>query len=193
MTEKLLKREVIEAMLMAANLKEDAVFNEIVKNEIPDFAELMAQPELPLETVNKIQSLTAKYVFPDKDATLALWELGKMSFEGFRQTNIGKILLAALSVWGAERTMKNIPQVFNGVVRYGTRTVNRLDENYYELILEDMPNHFQFIAGIIERALELSGAEDVHISISTGSKDAARLEFSWQTASGLEIPYKSQI
>jgi uncharacterized protein (TIGR02265 family) len=180
MTEKLLKREVIEAMLTAANLKEDAAFNDQLKKALPDFAELMTQPEVPLETVNQAQLLAAKHLFPNLQADLALAQLGSLSFEGFRQTNIGKILLAALNVWGIERTIQNIPQVFNGVVRYGTRTVKKIGDKHYHLTLEDTPNHLPFVIGIISKALKTEEVTYLGIDIVSEEPNKVILGITWE-------------
>lgn len=169
-------------MLAGTQLNQDVDFAELIRREIPDYDTLMLQADVPLEMVNTLQSLVAQRMFPELDEATALWRIGYISFEGFRQTNIGKILLAALSVWGTERTIKNIPQVFNGVLRYGTRTVTLIAAHHYQLSLEDTPNHFPFVAGIIEGALKGSGASNIEIKISSTDPNQAVFDILWENS-----------
>ncbi len=134
---------------------------------------------VPFETGVALQNYLAKYLYPDLPKAAALWKLGRVTFEGYRRSLVGKVMLAAMPIWGPHRAIKNAPRIYDMTMRYGVRTVKQTGPNKYELRHQNDPGNIELLAGNLEAGIEATGAKNVCVKIRTLASDDHILEVEW--------------
>jgi len=172
------KKEALEALLAGTGLKNDPAITET----LAQLGYNVKQPpaEVSLETVRAILELVANHFFAELPRPEAMRKLGRLTFEGYRKTPIGRILLAAVDVWGATRLLRNSPQVYRAVFRYGERDVRELGPNHWEQLHRDEPGHIEFLAGVTEATIEAAGSQNVILEIQQLEAIEGRLDYRFE-------------
>lgn len=134
---------------------------------------------IPLETIIEIQSYIAHYLYSDLSQGAALWKIGRITFEGYRRSLIGRVMLAALHIWGPHRLMTNSPRLYDMTMKYGIRTVKKVGPCHYELRHQYEPGHIELLAGVAEASLEAAGVKSPRIFIRRLSDDDHILDIEW--------------
>jgi len=134
---------------------------------------------VPMETGLAILQYAAHYLYPDLPKAAALRKLGRLGFEKYRQSIIGRIMLAAMPLWGPHRLLKNSPRLYEMTVKYGVRTVKQVGPCRYEFRHTEDPGHIEILAGVAEASLEAAGAKNVKVTIRTLSTDDHILNIEW--------------
>lgn len=132
-----------------------------------------------MDTSIAIQRWVACYLYPDLSLNAALWKLGRINFEGYRHTLVGRVLLASLPIWGPHRLALNGPRLFETILKYGIRTIKKVGPAKYEFRNQHDPGNIEMIAGVAEAALEAAGAKHVRVSIRQLAPDDHILDIEW--------------
>ncbi len=134
---------------------------------------------VPMETGIAIQRYAAQYLYPDVSLTVALWKLGRVTFDSYRRSIVGKVMLAALPIWGPHRLMTSAPRVYEMTLKYGVRTVKKVGPTKYEFRHQKDSGNIEMVAGIAEASLEATGAKNVRVSIRTLALGDHILDIEW--------------
>lgn len=134
---------------------------------------------VPMETGIAIQRYAAQYLYTDLPLAVALWKLGRVTFDSYRRSIIGKVMLAALPIWGPHRLMSSAPRVYEMTLKYGIRTVKKVGSTKYEFRHQKDSGNIEMVAGIAEAALEATGAKNIRVSIRTLAPDDHILDIEW--------------
>lgn len=134
---------------------------------------------VPLEHVIEIQRYLAGYLYPNLPQGVALWKLGRVTFEGYRRSLVGRVMLAALHLWGPHRALNNAPRIYEMTMKYGIRTVKRIGPCHYEMRHQYDPGNIELLAGVTEAGLEMTGAKNLRISIHRLADDDHVLDIEW--------------
>jgi uncharacterized protein (TIGR02265 family) len=179
-----IKKEAIIALLVGTNLQKDETLAAQILEETGQEYDVSQPPDqLSLPAARRILELVAARILPETAQREAMWELGRLAFEGYRKTPVGKILLAAIDVWGATRLIRNSPQVYKAAFKYGERIVREIEPKRWELFYYDEPGYIEFLAGVTQAAVEASGAQNVALAIqplnSENARQNYRIEINW--------------
>jgi uncharacterized protein (TIGR02265 family) len=134
---------------------------------------------IPLDTVIEIQRYLARYLYPGLPLSAALWKLGRVTFEGYRRSLVGRVMLAALHLWGPHRAINNAPRIYEMTMKYGIRTVKKVGPTKYELRHQYEPGNIELLAGNIEAGLEAAGAKNLRVKIRPLAPDDHILDIEW--------------
>lgn len=111
-----------------------------------------------------------RFVYADHPDTVAFRRLGQDFVRGFSKTLIGSVFAAATPILGPSRVIHRLPRYVNTARDDLALTVEALGERAYRAAFQDAHPAPDFIAGIFEAIIELTGAvPDVAVTRSDAS------------------------
>ncbi|HMA33192.1 MAG TPA: DUF2378 family protein [Chloroflexia bacterium] len=122
--------------------------------------------------------------FPGRSLAAARRLWGRHSLVGYRQSILGRVLLAAIPVMGLERVLVRIPSALAGQSNYGTRTVWELGPQHWRLDFEDEVMPAEMLQGVIEGLAALVHVPDVQVTWTLLAPGHLSYDLIWRPKTG---------
>ena len=100
----------------------------------------------------------------------------------YRESILGRVLLAAMPFLGVERLVQRSPREFSATTNYGTRTVYRVADGHCRYTFEDEVIQWEFIEGILIAGGELSRAPGLVLHTEPQNTHAFTIDIRWNTS-----------
>src|SRR5690606_23609101 len=97
------------------------------------------QPSYPPKVLLDCVHLAADHLWPELSREEGLRKLGGLTVQGFQQTVLGSITLAAIRLMGPERLIKQLPKRFFSGQNYGSGKVEQLSPRRWEVHYLEIP------------------------------------------------------
>lgn len=137
------------------------------------------RPAYPLATFQAVFEACGAELFPDLDQEGRRYALGRRFLDGYRQTMVGRAMVAVMRVVGPARTLDRLARRFRTGNNFSETSLTRVDDTTFELWCNQvqMPGWYR---GLITRGLELAGAMGVTAELLRHDEHGATFRVSWQ-------------
>jgi uncharacterized protein (TIGR02265 family) len=136
-------------------------------------------PAYPFSTWMKAVAIAAEYAHPDLPAPEARNLLGQKLVFGYRETMIGRAMLAFLKVVGPRRTLERAAHSFRTGNNYTETRVKQLSDRSMELWMNEVGPYPEFTQGIVLAGIKESGAQSPEVKIVDHDGHAATYHVTW--------------
>lgn len=144
-----------------------------------DDIQLTYPPKVLLDCVH----LAARHLWPEAPLETGLRRLGALTVQGFQQTVLGSITLAAIRLMGPERLIKQLPKRYFSGQNYGAGKVEQLGPRRWEVHYLDLPAgtdpNMPFVCGAIEAAVGLTGVKNPRVEVVREVPHGFVMEVTW--------------
>ncbi len=132
----------------------------------------------PLEDLNRLQKEVLLKVLGKVDEE-GYYQLGKFTFEAYSHTLVGATL-TNVSI-SQEDVLKNILDLWNTVVNFGTRTLIEVskDQHYAVIEIGNDPRDSAYLQGVVETGIQSIGGKNVTSEIFGQGKDPYQIKIHW--------------
>jgi uncharacterized protein (TIGR02265 family) len=136
-------------------------------------------PEVEVERYGELLHVLARMTHPGQPDPVALRRLGAAIFDGYRQTLLGQVQLAALSLAGAERLMRRIPDYLGRSSNFGERSVEQKGPRDWRVHLRGVPLPGDYYLGLLDGMLRATGVERAETGWEQVGPEAVTLSARW--------------
>ncbi|MHB8873222.1 MAG: DUF2378 family protein [Myxococcaceae bacterium] len=136
-------------------------------------------PAYPAETWFKALDIAAQEIFPGDRKPQALRRLGEQFIDGFRETLLGRAVLALLKVIGPRQALIRATRNFRSGNNYTESRLTELGPASYELWMNEVGPHPTFTAGILAGGLRAAGASQAQVEVLSHDGHACSYKVSW--------------
>lgn len=136
-------------------------------------------PAYPFDTWMKSLKIAAEEVFASHSQDEAMFKLGELLIDGYRETFLGRAVLGFVRVLGPRRTLGRSTQNFRSGNNYTETKVTDLTPTCAELWMNEVGPYPTFTQGILTAAMRASGAENLVVAVSQFDGHAATYKVSW--------------
>lgn len=137
-------------------------------------------PAYPAADFHRWIEVAALQVFRGQPRDEALRQVGRRAVPGLEETLLGKAVASVLRLIGPGRTVERLHRVFRNNGNYQEIIVNELASSHARITVRHVFGVPMFYVGVLERAGELIGAQDVTVKVERVSSDGADLWLSWK-------------
>ena len=142
------------------------------------------QPTYPPKVLLDCVLLAAEYLWPELPPEERLRRLGGLTVQGFQQTVLGSITLAAIRLMGPERLIKQLPKRFFSGQNYGSGRVEQLEPRRWEVHYLEIPPgldpNMPFVCGAIEAAVRLTDVRNPRVKVVREVPNGFVMEVTWE-------------
>jgi len=136
-------------------------------------------PAYPFDTWMTSLKIAAEEVFASHAQDEAMFKLGELLIDGYKETFLGRAVLGFVRVLGPRRTLGRSTQNFRSGNNYTETRVTDLAPNCAELWMNEVGPYPTFTQGILVAALRASGAQDLKVVVSKFDGHAATYQVTW--------------
>lgn len=144
-------------------------------------------PAYPFETWMRSLAIAAEELFPSASRDEALFQLGQLLIDGYRETFIGRAMLGLLKVLGPRRTILRAAQNFRSGNNYTEVKIADLGPESMELWLNEVGPYPSFTAGIVHSAVTASGAKGLLVEAFGFDGHACAYRVSWGASGSIGV------
>lgn len=141
------------------------------------------QPSYPPKVFLDCVNLAAEHLWPDLPREAGLRRLGGLTVQGFRETLLGSITLAAIRLMGPDRLIRQLPKRFFSGQNYGSGKVEQLGPRRWEVHYLDLPAGLDpntpFVCGAIEAAMRLTDVTNPRVEVVRDVPNGFVMEVTW--------------
>lgn len=135
-------------------------------------------PAYAFDVWMKVLELTARALYPDKPIEDAMLAVGEAFVDGFMETFLGRAVLGMTKVVGPTRTLKRATQTFRSGNNYTETKLTQIDDNTFDLWMNEVGQWPTFTAGILKGGLR--AAEGLNIELRDHDGHACTYRISWK-------------
>jgi len=157
MSEKLVFEQTIEALFVRAV---GSRMSPALRRRLKDLGidlEKKLRPAYTFEQWMGSLKAGAEELFPSQPLDQAMFQLGELFIDGYRETFLGRAVLGVVRVLGPKRTLKRSTQNFRSGNNYTETRLTEVDDTTSELWLNEVGPYPSFTAGIIHAGLVACG------------------------------------
>lgn len=137
------------------------------------------EPTYSAETWREALAICARTAFPDDTAAAAHHKVGRAFTDSFLQTLSGRIVQAVMHLLRPETLMQRVPRYAQLGRKDALLELVKLEPGRCELAFNDPVGvPADFVAGTLERALELTGARP-QVTVDQSDRQHARITYTW--------------
>jgi uncharacterized protein (TIGR02265 family) len=136
-------------------------------------------PAYPLDLWYRTMDLGSEVLEPGAPLEQRHRALGRQMLDGYSDTVIGRALTALLRVIGPRRTLERMTRNFRSTTNYTETRLEGLPDGSWRLWVSSVVSP-HFYRGLLERAMELSGAKGSSVEISGHDASGAVFLIRWQ-------------
>jgi uncharacterized protein (TIGR02265 family) len=160
-------------------------------------------PAYPAETFVAALKYTARELYPQEPLEEALYTLGGESWRGFRETLVGKAMVALLRVLGPRRTLPRSRHNFRSGTNYIDVVVTERRPNCFLVHFNDVDDIPHFFCGLMDSsgldlgaprktAHVLARGKELTLFIDLSATPSADMEALWQEEKRSGVPIETQ-
>ncbi len=176
MTEKLIFAQTIEGFIRALGPLNEQARAKLRACGIDVDKRLL--PAYPLEQFLAALDYAGEMVAPTKSKEDQARELGRRFMDAYRETMIGRAMVAGMRVIGPWRTLERLSNKFRTGNNFSETTLTRLGPTEAELWC-NQTSRPGWYSGIVARGLELSGAKAVEVRVISHDDSGGRFHVRW--------------
>jgi uncharacterized protein (TIGR02265 family) len=176
MTEKLIFAQPIEGFIRALGPLNEQARAKLRACGIDVDKRLL--PAYPLEQFLAALDYAGEMVAPTKSKEDQARELGRRFMDAYRETMIGRAMVAGMRVIGPWRTLERLSNKFRTGNNFSETTLTRLGPTEAELWC-NQTSRPGWYSGIVARGLELSGAKAVEVRVISHDDSGGRFHVRW--------------
>ena len=137
---------------------------------------------VPATTWARWIDAAAAEVFPELPEAEAHRRIGMLALDGFKDTVIGKALMAILKLIGPRRSMHRLARNYRTVNNFCEPEVVELAPNRFTVTFRDAIGMPGYWAGTLQSAAEMIGVPEPKVSVVKHEPPACVLEVVWRAA-----------
>jgi uncharacterized protein (TIGR02265 family) len=144
----------------------------------------IARPEAsyPPALLATCLELASRHCFPQLSLTEGTREIGRRFMDGYRQTLVGSVLVAALPLLGPARMLARLPRMMGANQNFGHTVAKAVGEQHWTVDYSGnppgVPPCAHYSAGCIEAALRLTRVEPT-VTVTAERPDGFTLDIRW--------------
>lgn len=143
------------------------------------FGPYLGRPTYPILVGNTLVDLLAATCLADRSRADARRQIGRYYLLRFRESILGRVMLAALPLMGWERVMRRLPGDLAAVTNYGTRWVTALDLRHWRLDCTDEVIYPEMLQGTCEAMGEVVRVATLQVRGTQVASHHVALDFRW--------------
>jgi uncharacterized protein (TIGR02265 family) len=114
------------------------------------FGRQLGKPQCNCQVSNELIDLLCATCYADLPRAEALRVFGRYNLERFRETILGRVMMAAMPLMGLDRVMRRAPHDFAAACNYGTRATSELGRHHWLMEFEDEIVYPDVLQGMFE-------------------------------------------
>ncbi len=136
-------------------------------------------PAYPFDVWMRCIAIAAESVYPALPQTEARRQIGRDLVHGYRETYLGRAMLALAKVLGPKRTLQRSAHNFRTGNNYTETRLTERAPNVHELWMNEVGPYPEFTQGIIEAGLLEAGARGLKVDVVWHDGHGATYRVSW--------------
>jgi uncharacterized protein (TIGR02265 family) len=145
-----------------------------------EFGAYLGKPGHPALIANRLTELLCRNCFGDQPLLEARRLFGRASVGHYRESILGRVMLAAIPIMGMERIVRMIPRDFAATTNYGTRSVVEIGPRHWRCDFEDEIVYPEIIQGVLEGIGELARVPGLQITCTPRGPAHFAFDITWQ-------------
>ena len=137
-------------------------------------------PAYPAETWFRAQVIAAEELFSGDSINLAMRRLGEQFVEGFRETLMGRAVLALLKVIGPKAGLTRAARNFRSANNYTESRLTELTPTSFELWMNESGPNPYFYLGVITGGLRAAGVAEPIVEVGEFDGHACTYRVTWR-------------
>lgn len=143
------------------------------------FGPYLHRPQCPAPVYNELLDFLCATCLADRPLAAAHRFFGRHSVDRYRETILGRVLVAVVPLLGLERILRRAPQDFALACNYGTRWVAQLAPRHWRMDFEDEIMHLEVLHGVFDGLGELAGVPRLEIAARNLGPGHRSFELRW--------------
>jgi uncharacterized protein (TIGR02265 family) len=111
-------------------------------------------PAYPAADVESMLGLVGEHLYPSLPVDRRMFVLGRLAFESFRTTLLGRAALQMLRIVGRDRALERLQRGFRSACNYVDIAVERIEPRGRRLRITGAGGLTHFVAGIVQMVVE---------------------------------------
>jgi uncharacterized protein (TIGR02265 family) len=144
-----------------------------------EFAPYLGKHSYPALVGNTCMDRLCALALSDLPLAEARQVFGRYFLTRYRESLVGRVMLAMLPMMGMERILRKSPQDFATATNYGTRWVQELAPRHWEYHWEDEILYPEFIEGLFHSAGEIARVPNLRVSFTQPGPRDLVFDFQW--------------
>ncbi|MBF5043237.1 MULTISPECIES: DUF2378 family protein [Myxococcaceae] len=136
-------------------------------------------PAYPFADFVTMLKVAAEAVAPGAPEPEGMYRVGRGYISGYGDTLMGRALLGFIRVVGPRRALERMTQNFRTANNYTRAELAHLEPGHSQLRLSRVHFH-DFYRGLLEAALEASGAQEARVTLARREDDWAVFDVRWR-------------
>ncbi|HEX6607540.1 MAG TPA: DUF2378 family protein [Chloroflexia bacterium] len=145
-----------------------------------EFGAYLGQTGHPCLVANRLDDLLCRACFADHLMPEARRLFGRASVGHYRESILGRVMLAAIPIMGMERIVRLIPRSFAATTNYGTRVATEIGPRHWRCEFEDEIMYPEIIQGVLEGIGELARVPGLQITCTPRGPAHFAFDITWQ-------------
>lgn len=146
---------------------------------VDQFGAYLHKPQVPALVYTQLVDLLCATCLADQPLAEARRLFGRGSLTRYRETILGRVLLATLPIVGLERMLRRAPQDFALACNYGTRSVVELGPHHWRMDFEDEILYPEVLQGIFQEVGTLLHLPQLQTTYTVLGPRHVAFEFRW--------------
>ncbi|HMA33264.1 MAG TPA: DUF2378 family protein [Chloroflexia bacterium] len=144
-----------------------------------EFGAYLGKGQYPTVVGIQLVDFLCQACLPEHALTEARRLFGQRSVAKYRESILGRVMLAALPLMGLERILRQAPRQLSAVNNYGTRWVTELGPQHWRLDCDDEIMPPETLQGSIEVVGQLLHASGLQVTYSLPAPKHIAFEITW--------------
>jgi uncharacterized protein (TIGR02265 family) len=136
-------------------------------------------PAYPYPVWVRVTEVLAKAVHPGADVAVAHRQLGHLFLEGYARTTLGGAVMAFLKLIGPRRALGRTAKAFRSGNNYFESRLDETAPTDFRLWINETGTHPEFIAGVLQSALRLCGADQPQVEPIESAGPGRSYQIGW--------------
>jgi uncharacterized protein (TIGR02265 family) len=158
----------------------DALTPELRAHIETEFGAYLGKPGHPALIANQLTELLCRNCFGDQPLREARRLFGRASVAPYRDSVLGRVMLAAVPIMGMERIVRMIPRDFAATTNYGTRSVVEIGPRHWRCDFEDEIVYPEIIQGILEAIGNMARVPGLRVTCKRRGPQHFTFDITWQ-------------
>ncbi len=137
------------------------------------------RPAYPRAEWNDFVRIAAESLWPGKSPEVAYRELGRALIDGYTQTLMGKAIASIVKLIGPRRMLERMTRNLRSGGNFNLTRVTDLAPQEVEFWINEPYLHPAYVAGMLEAALQLSGAKGVALAVLARDGQGCTYRIHW--------------
>ena len=137
------------------------------------------KPAYPRAQWNEFVRIAAEGLWPGEAPERAYRDLGRQLISGYSQTLMGKAVTAVVRLIGPRRVLERMTRNLRSGGNFNLTRVEDVAPGEVKFWINEPYLHPDYVAGLIEAALELAGAKQVQVKLETRDAQGCTYRIAW--------------